>query len=57
MSTDLVVKEVADAFDLKMNVRQYSLIHFTIKCFLTTLRNNGSLKMEISDNILYWKTK
>ena len=52
-----IVKLVADTFDLQLSVRQYALVHFTIKCFLTTLKNNGVLKIEITDNILYWKLK
>ena len=57
ITTENIVKIVADTFDLKLSVRQYALVHFTIKCFLTTLKNNGVLKIEIIDNILYWKLK
>ncbi len=57
ITTENIVKLVADTFDLQLSVRQYALVHFTIKCFLTTLKNNGVLKIDITDNILYWKLK
>lgn len=57
LSTDVMVQKVANTFDIKMSVRQYSLVHFTVNCFLSTLRNNGILKIEIVDNIPYWKLK
>lgn len=57
LTTDILIKQIADTFNMNMNVRQYALIGFTLRCFLTTLRNAGILKIAVEDNLLYWTIK
>lgn len=54
---DETIQKTCNLFEISLNIRKYALIEFTIKSFLTTLRNSGKLQMIIEDNILYWAKK
>lgn len=57
VTTDEVIQRFCHIFEIECNVRKYSLISFTVKSFLTTMRNKGKVQILIEDNILLWATK
>ena len=54
LTTEEIVKYVADKNDYKMSFSQYSLVHSTVKSYLAVMHDAREIKMEVSDNRLYF---
>ena len=57
MTTDELVKYVADYHRLEMKVPQYALITSTIKSYLSELQDERKVSLVVEDNILYYSLK
>ncbi|MBQ7134557.1 MAG: MBL fold metallo-hydrolase [Ruminococcus sp.] len=43
-------------YDLRMSIRQHSLVGSTVRSYLSYLKNEGKLDIVIDDNLILWKT-
>ncbi len=43
-------------YDLKMSIRQHSLVGSTVRSYLSYLKNEGRIDVVINDNLILWKT-
>lgn len=55
MTFETLLKQVFDHYDLHMNVTQYVLVGSTIRSYLTYLKEEEKLVVEVQDNQLLWK--
>ena len=51
-----ILKEIFDKYQLIMNTNQYVLVGSTIKSYLSWMRDNEKLEIEIDNNYMYFKT-
>ena len=54
LTVEEIVKYVADKNDLQLSLSQYSLVHSTIKSYISVMHDAREIKMEVSDNKLYF---
>ena len=54
LTSEEIVKYVADKNDYKMSFSQYSLVYSTIKSYLAVMHDAREIKIEVSDNKLYF---
>ncbi len=52
---DDILKRVFDLYGLSMNAQQYVLIGSTIRSYLSSMYDSGTLTYEFIDNKMYWK--
>ncbi len=43
-------------YNLKMSIRQHSLVGSTVRSYLSYLKNEGKIDVVIDDNLIFWKT-
>lgn len=43
-------------YNLKMSIRQHSLVGSTVRSYLSYLKNEGTIDVVIDDNLIFWKT-
>ncbi|WP_022931027.1 MBL fold metallo-hydrolase [Treponema bryantii] len=54
MTVEDIVKYVADKNDLQMTFSQYALVYSTVKSYIAVMHDAREIKMEVSDNKLYF---
>ena len=54
MTVEDIVKYVADKNDMQLTLSQYTLVHSTIKSYIAVMHDAREIKMEVSDNKLYF---
>ena len=54
LTAEEIVKYVADKNDMKLSLSQYALVHSTIKSYIAVMHDAREIKMEVSDNKLYF---
>lgn len=54
-SFETILKKLFEKYDLRMSVEQFALIGSTTRSYMTWLREQGQLSIEISDNTLFWQ--
>ncbi len=50
-----LLKELFYEYSLTMTFEQYALVGSTVKSYLSYLKDNGKITVEIADNMLLWK--
>ncbi len=55
-STETIIQEIFNHYNLTMNFAQNVLVGSTIRSYLSYLYDNGRIKATFEDNILVWKT-
>ena len=53
-TTEQILKAVADRNGIRLGLSQYVLIGCTLRSYLSSLSDEGKIKYEISDNMMYW---
>ena len=54
LTVEEIVKYVADKNDMKLSFSQYQLVQSTIKSYMAVMHDAHEIKMEVSDNKLYF---
>ena len=54
LTVEEIVKYVADKNDMQLTLSQYALVHSTIKSYIAVMHDAREIKMEVSDNKLYF---
>ena len=54
LTVEEIVKYVADKNDMKLSFSQYQLVQSTIKSYMAVMHDAREIKMEVSDNKLYF---
>ncbi len=54
LTVEEIVKYVADKNDMQMNFSQYALVYTTVKSYIAVMHDAREIKMEVSDNKLYF---
>ena len=54
LTIEEIVKYVADKNDMQLSLSQYSLVNSTIKSYISVMHDAREIKMEVSDNKLYF---
>lgn len=49
-----LLKKIFEHYNMRMTGEQYFLVGSTVKCYLTYLKKNEKITIEIKDNMLYW---
>ena len=57
MSFDILLQKIFQHYDLHMDHNQWILVGFTVKAFLTYLKNLGLIELEFQDSLGLWHTK
>ncbi len=55
MNYDLILKNIADKYEIRLDFGQYALVGSTIRSFLSYMYNIGEIKYVYIDNIMYWE--
>lgn len=56
MCFEALLKKIFDDYKLTMNFEQYVLVGSTVKSYLSYLKDNGKIAVEIENNQLKWKS-
>lgn len=56
-TTEEIIKNIFDTYNLEININQYALLGSTIKSYLTYLNNQNKVEYFFKDNLLYWVIK
>ena len=56
-TTEEIIKNIFDTYNLEININQYVLLGSTIKSYLTYLNNQNRVEYFFKDNLLYWLIK
>lgn len=56
-TTEEIIKNIFDTYNLEININQYALLGSTIKSYLTYLNNQNRVEYFFKDNLLYWLIK
>lgn len=56
-TTEEIIKNIFDTYNLQININQYALLGSTIKSYLTYLNNQNKVEYFFKDNLLYWVIK
>ena len=54
LNAEEIVKYVADKNGMQLSLSQYALVHSTIKSYIAVMHDAREIKMEVSDNKLYF---
>ena len=54
LTAEEIVKYVADKNEMQLTLSQYALVHSTIKSYIAVMHDAREIKMEVSDNKLYF---
>lgn len=54
LTTEDIVKYVADKNEFKMGLSQFALVHSTVKSYLSVMHDAREIVMEVADNKLYF---
>ena len=54
LTTEEIVKYVADKNDMQLTLSQYALVNSTIRSYIAVMHDAREIKMEVSDNKLYF---
>lgn len=57
VTTEEIIKNIFDTYNLEININQYALLGSTIKSYLTYLNNQNKVEYFFKDNLLYWLIK
>lgn len=57
VTTEEIIKNIFDTYNLEININQYALLGSTIKSYLTYLNNQNRVEYFFKDNLLYWLIK
>lgn len=57
ITTEKIIKNIFDTYNLQININQYVLLGSTIKSYLTYLNNQDKIEYFFNDNQLYWTIK
>ena len=57
MCFEMLLKRIFDEFKLTMTFEQYVLVGSTVRSYLSWLKDNGKLEVEINGNLLEWKSR
>lgn len=57
VTTEEIIKNIFDTYNLEININQYALLGSTIKSYLTYLNNQNKVEYFFKDNLLYWVIK
>lgn len=57
ITTEKIIKNIFDTYNLEININQYALLGSTIKSYLTYLNNQDKIEYFFNDNQLYWTIK
>ncbi len=57
ITTEKIIKNIFDTYNLQININQYALLGSTIKSYLTYLNNQNRVEYFFKDNLLYWLIK
>lgn len=57
ITTEKIIKNIFDTYNLQININQYALLGSTIKSYLTYLNNQDKIEYFFNDNQLYWTIK
>lgn len=57
VTTEEIIKNIFDTYNLEININQYTLLGSTIKSYLTYLNNQNKVEYFFKDNLLYWVIK
>lgn len=57
ITTEEIIKNIFDTYNLEININQYALLGSTIKSYLTYLNNQNRVEYFFKDNLLYWLIK
>lgn len=57
ITTEEIIKNIFDTYNLEININQYALLGSTIKSYLTYLNNQNKVEYFFKDNLLYWVIK
>lgn len=57
ITTEKIIKNIFDTYNLQININQYVLLGSTIKSYLTYLNNQNKVEYFFKDNLLYWVIK
>ena len=56
LTFETLLKEIFDAYEMKMSAQQYALIGSTIRSYLASMCETGSLAFRFEDNRMIWET-
>jgi hypothetical protein len=54
LTAEEIVKYVADINDMQLSFSQYALVYSTVKSYIAVMHDAREIKMEVSDNKLYF---
>lgn len=53
---EVLLQKLFSHYDLRMSIRQHSLVGSTVRSYLSYLKNKGEIDVVIDDNLILWKT-
>jgi len=56
LSFDDILQSITNIYHIKLEMMQYSMISFTLRCYLSYMLDEEILKIEFINNKLIWKT-
>ncbi|MBR2715753.1 MAG: MBL fold metallo-hydrolase [Ruminococcus sp.] len=56
LTFEVLLKKLFYHYELKMSIKQHSLVGSTVRSYLSYLKNEGKIDAIIDDNMIYWKT-
>ena len=54
---EVLLQKLFYHYNLRMCIRQHSLVGSTVRSYLSYLKNEGKIDVVIDDNLIFWKTK
>lgn len=56
LTFEVLLQKLFYHYELKMSIRQHSLVGSTVRSYLSYLKNEGRVDVIIDDNLILWKT-
>ena len=56
LTFEVLLQKLFYHYELKMSIRQHSLVGSTVRSYLSYLKNEGKVDVIIDDNLILWKT-
>lgn len=56
LTFEVLLQKLFYHYDLRMSIRQHSLVGSTVRSYLSYLKNEGKVDVIIDDNLILWKT-
>ena len=53
---EILLQKLFYHYNLRMCIRQHSLVGSTVRSYLSYLKNEGRIGVVIEDNLIFWKT-